>query len=95
MLGAALRAPHPSFFGALWAALAAALAYIAGVWIGALASGPTPPLATSVVGRLAVAWVAAGRGDGRLRRGVGGDRGGAHARPPAAMAVGATNARVS
>jgi len=58
VLGAGLRAPHPSFFTALWAALAAALAYLAGVWVAALVSGADAALATSVVGRLAVGWVA-------------------------------------
>jgi len=58
VLGPALRAPHPSFFAALWAALAAALAYLAGVWISALVSGADPALAASVIGRLAVGWAA-------------------------------------
>jgi hypothetical protein len=59
VLGPALRAQHPSFFASLWAALAAALAYLAGVWIAALASGADPALAASVVGRLAIGWAAA------------------------------------
>ena len=58
VLGGGLRAPHPSFFTALWAALAAALAYLVGVWVGALFSSGDAALATSVIGRLAIGWVA-------------------------------------
>ena len=58
VLGPALRAQHPSFFTALWTALAAALGYLVGVWLSALASDVDPALATSVLGRLAVGWAA-------------------------------------
>lgn len=57
-LGLGLRPRHPSFLTALWGALAAALAYLAGVWIGALVTGADAALATSVVGRLAIGWAA-------------------------------------
>ncbi|WP_325485092.1 hypothetical protein [Microbacterium sp.] len=57
-LGVGLRPRHPSFFTALWAALAAALAYLAGVWIGAVGTGADLALATSVIGRLAIGWAA-------------------------------------
>ena len=58
VLGAGLRVPHPSFYTALWAALAAAVAYLAGVWIAAATSGVDAAMAASVVGRLAVGWAA-------------------------------------
>ncbi|MGC5172881.1 hypothetical protein ACLQ2Q_19765 [Microbacterium sp. DT81.1] len=58
VLGAGLRVPHPSFYTALWAALAAAVAYLAGVWIAAVTSGVDTAMAASVVGRLAVGWAA-------------------------------------
>ncbi|HEX5857545.1 MAG TPA: hypothetical protein VFY91_05490 [Microbacterium sp.] len=58
VLGAGLRAPHPSFYSALWAALAAVLAHLAGVWAAALVSGADAALAASVIGRLTLGWVA-------------------------------------
>ena len=93
VLGPALRAPHPSFFAALWAALAAALAYLAGVWISALVSGADSALATSVIGRLAVGWAAPVVAIAALHRGLGGDRRDAHPGPPAPLAVGAERHR--
>ena len=38
--------------------MAAALAYLAGVWVSALGAGADPALATSVIGQLAVGWAA-------------------------------------
>jgi hypothetical protein len=51
-----LQGPHPSYLAALWAAVAAYLAYLAGVWVCALAGGVDPAVATAVVGRLAIGW---------------------------------------
>jgi len=51
-LWAAVRRPHPSFWGAVWTAIAAFLAYLAAVWIvGALATADIV-LAAAAAGRL-------------------------------------------
>jgi hypothetical protein len=51
-LWAALRAPRPSFWGGVWAGLAAFLVYLAVVWIVGAAQTADVVLAASVVGRL-------------------------------------------
>ncbi|MFT4229992.1 MAG: hypothetical protein QM602_06860 [Microbacterium sp.] len=52
----ALRAGHPSYVTALWAALASYLAYLSGVWLSAVVGGVDPAVAAGVVGRLAIGW---------------------------------------
>ena len=47
---------HPSFWGVLWTTAAAFLAYIGGVWFGAVATGTDLAVATGVAGRLATSW---------------------------------------
>ena len=47
---------HPSYWGALWTAVASFVAYLAAVWIAALATGADLAVATGVVGRLATSW---------------------------------------
>ncbi len=47
---------HPSFWGAAWTTAAAFLAYLGGVWFGALFTGTDIGVATGVVGRLATSW---------------------------------------
>lgn len=53
-LWAVVRAATATFWGALGTTLAAYLAYLAGVWLGATGSGPAA--ATSVMGSVAVSW---------------------------------------
>jgi len=53
---AALRAAHPSYLTALWAAIACYLAYVIGVWLAAVVGGVAPAVATAAAGRLAVGW---------------------------------------
>jgi hypothetical protein len=55
----AVRRPHPSFWGALWATVAVYLAYLVGVGAGTLFAGADPLLALGVVGRLATSWFGA------------------------------------
>lgn len=50
----ALRAQHPSYLTALWAAIGAYLAYLAGVWLSAVIGGVDAAVAGSVVARLAL-----------------------------------------
>ena len=47
---------HPSFWGAAWTTAACVVAYIGGVWFGALASGAGLGVAVGVAGRLATSW---------------------------------------
>lgn len=47
---------HPSFWGAAWTTAACFVAYLAGVWLGAVFSGAGPGVAGGVVGRLATSW---------------------------------------
>ncbi|MFE5407359.1 hypothetical protein [Microbacterium sp. NPDC056569] len=49
-------AQHPSFWGAAWTTAATFLAYLGGVWFGALFTGTDLGVATAVVGRLATTW---------------------------------------
>ena len=55
-LWAAVRRPHPSFWGAAWTTASSYLAYLAGVWVGAVATGADAALAASVAGRIATSW---------------------------------------
>ena len=54
-----LRWPHPSFWNALIAALAAYLGEVLGVLLGALGSGADPALAVSAAGSVAIGWAGA------------------------------------
>ncbi|MFC8682479.1 hypothetical protein ACFT30_13235 [Microbacterium ureisolvens] len=49
-------ARHPSYWGAAWTTAASFLAYIGGVWFGAVFTGASLGVATSVAGRLATSW---------------------------------------
>lgn len=50
---AIVRVPHPSFWGALWAAAACFLAYLAGVWTAASFTGADGAVAVAVTARIA------------------------------------------
>ncbi|GAA5202297.1 hypothetical protein GCM10025773_25010 [Microbacterium jejuense] len=50
---------HPSFWGVVWTTAAAFLAYVGGVWFGAVATGADLAVATGVAGRLATSWFGA------------------------------------
>ncbi|MFV0319662.1 MAG: hypothetical protein ACK5IN_04715 [Microbacterium sp.] len=50
----ALRAPHPSYLAALWAAVACYLAYVVTVWLTAVIGGVDAAVAGAVAGRLAL-----------------------------------------
>lgn len=47
---------HPSYGGAAWTTAAAFLAYVGGVWFGAVFTGADLAVATAVAGRLATSW---------------------------------------
>jgi hypothetical protein len=47
---------HPSYWGAAWTTAAAFLAYVGGVWFGAVFTGADLGVATAVAGRLATSW---------------------------------------
>jgi hypothetical protein len=47
---------HPSYWGAAWTTAGCFLAYIGGVWLGALFTGAELGVATGVAGRLATSW---------------------------------------
>ena len=49
-------ARHPSYWGAAWTTAATFLAYLGGVWFGAVFTGADLGVATAVVGRLATTW---------------------------------------
>lgn len=55
-LWAAIRRPEPSFLGSAWTTAACFLAYIGGVWFGAVATGAGAAVATAVAGRIATSW---------------------------------------
>ncbi len=55
-LWAALRRPHPSFWGAAWTTAGTFLAYLAGLWFGAVATGADLAVAVAVAGRTATTW---------------------------------------
>ena len=52
----ALRRPHPTFWGALWAAVACYAVYTAAIWLGTLAASGDPAVASGVAGRIATTW---------------------------------------
>lgn len=52
----ALRRQHPSYWNALWTALACVLVYIGALWLGALIAGADLAVAASVAGRIATTW---------------------------------------
>jgi hypothetical protein len=52
-------ARQPSFWGVVWTTAAAFLAYIGGVWVGAVATGADLAAASAVAGRLATTWFGA------------------------------------
>jgi hypothetical protein len=54
-----LRRQHPSFWGALWAAIACYVVYIVTIWIGVAGTGAGLPVATEVAGRIATSWFGA------------------------------------
>ncbi|MET0736541.1 MAG: hypothetical protein ABWY55_12975, partial [Microbacterium sp.] len=49
-------ARHPSFWNAGWITAATFLAYLAGLWVGAVATGADLAVATGVAGRIATSW---------------------------------------
>ena len=51
-----LRRQHPSFWGALWAALACYVVYVVSMWLGVLSTGAELAVATGVAGRIATTW---------------------------------------
>ncbi|MGA7147998.1 MAG: hypothetical protein WBX17_05865 [Microbacterium sp.] len=55
-LWAAVRRPPAAYIGALWTAVACFLAYVLGVWLGALFSGAGLAVSTAVAGRIATSW---------------------------------------
>ena len=92
----ALRRPHPSFWGAPWAALACYVVYIVGVWFGARARPErTCAVATASAGRIATTWFGVRRRGVGARRRVGRDRARPHPGAAAALAVGGRVRRVS
>jgi hypothetical protein len=54
--GAGVATRHPSYWGAAWTTAASFLAYLGGVWFGAVATGAGLGVATAVAGRLATSW---------------------------------------
>ncbi|MGX5772036.1 hypothetical protein ACWKWN_14895 [Microbacterium trichothecenolyticum] len=54
--GTGAGAQHPSYWGAAWTTAATFLAYLGGVWFGAVFTGADLGVATAVVGRLATTW---------------------------------------
>jgi hypothetical protein len=55
-LWTAVRPQHPSYWSALWISALVFLAYLGGMWLGAVVSGADPAAATGVVGRIATTW---------------------------------------
>ena len=55
-LGLWLRRPHPSFWGAAVAALVCLLAYIFGVWFGAVLAGADLAAAAAAAGGVVTSW---------------------------------------
>ena len=51
-----LRAPHPSYWGALWTAATCYLVYVGAIWMGALVASEELAVATEVAGRIATTW---------------------------------------
>ena len=52
----AVRSERPSYGNALWITALVFLAYLAGMWVGAVGSGVSLGTATGVVGRVATTW---------------------------------------
>ncbi|MBU4465020.1 MAG: hypothetical protein KKH75_04140 [Actinobacteria bacterium] len=59
VLWSAVRRPHPSFWAAISVAIAASLAYVARVVIGALVDGADAAAALGIVGRTVTSWFGA------------------------------------
>ncbi|MEZ3159085.1 hypothetical protein AB1K54_00920 [Microbacterium sp. BWT-B31] len=55
-LALSLRPARASFWGALWTALATALAYVAGAGLGALLAGSGLAVAAAAAGRIVTGW---------------------------------------
>jgi hypothetical protein len=51
-----LSKPQPSFWSALWAAVACYLAYVGALWIGTLVASEEFAIASGVAGRIATTW---------------------------------------
>ena len=51
-----LRAPHPSFWAALWTAATCYFVYVGAIWMGALVASEELAVATEVAGRIATTW---------------------------------------
>ena len=58
-LWVAVRRQHPSFWGALWAALACYVVYVVTIWISVAGTGAGLAVATDVAGRIATTWFGA------------------------------------
>ena len=56
VLWTALRRSPPSYWGAAWTAGACFLAYVGGVWFGAVVTGADLAAAGSAAGRIATSW---------------------------------------
>ena len=48
--------PAPSFWGAAWTTAATFIAYLLGLWLGAVTTGADLAVATAVAGRIATTW---------------------------------------
>jgi hypothetical protein len=59
VLGAAVFRPAPTYWTALWAALAGVIGYLVGLWIAAVLMGVDAAVATAVAGRIATTWFGA------------------------------------
>jgi len=55
-LWAAVRRRSPTYWGAVWTAGACYLAYVVGVWFGAVVTGSDLAAAGSAAGRIATSW---------------------------------------
>ncbi|WP_374313903.1 hypothetical protein [Microbacterium sp.] len=55
-LWAAVRRPPASYWGAAWTSAATFLAYLAGLWFGAVATGAGLAVAGAITGRIATTW---------------------------------------
>lgn len=56
IVSTALQREHPSFWNALWAAVACFLGYLFGAAVGVLLAGGDPAVAAGVTGRIATSW---------------------------------------
>jgi hypothetical protein len=55
-LAGALRGSPPSYWSSAWITAATFLAYVGGLWSGALITGADAAVATAVAGRIATSW---------------------------------------